>query len=168
MGTVQDHEFRYTKKRLLQLAEPGLSIGALAVPLFAVPESRAWGLPVAAGAAAVALMFFVGFGGGVAVAIDADGLACGFPGFRRLSWSAIDRVRFVRVGGVAHLVVDRTAAARAARRGGFLLRRAARRVGAADLAVPLVGLADDPKKVVEVVVLAHRLATGPRGPTAPA
>lgn len=166
MGTVQDHQFRYTKKRLLRVLEPGLTIAALAVPLFAVPDSRAWGPPVVLAGCMLAAAMFGWFGRGVAVAIDAGGLRCGFPGLRRLAWSAIDRVRFVRVEGVAHLVVDRTEAARAARRGGLLLRRAARRVGAGDLAVPLVGLADDPKRVVEVVSLAHQLAA--RGSTASA
>ena len=94
----------------------------------------------------------------VAVRIDASGVWLRGAGRAWFAWEDIERVRMVRKDGVANLAVDRSPTVRRARPAAGSARLRAQALGGRDLAVPLVGLTTEPKRVVELVQLALSVA----------
>jgi len=92
---------------------------------------------------------------------DDRGLFARVPGIGPVPWTAIERVRLVRVNATTHfLVVDRTPEERARRPLSRLAVAIAKKPEAKDLAVPLDGLEVAADKVFAIVDLAHRHALG--------
>ena len=159
MPTVPACEFQHTRGHKLRVMRVSISLCVLGAPLITSDVARSTGIVLCALGCLLAVLLHLGFGG-PAVAIDDEGLRIGRPGGGTLPWATIAAVRFLRVDQVAYLIVDRTAEARSQRKAGFFLRQPARHIGVEDIAVPLIGLRDEPRRVFEAVALAHSVANG--------
>ena len=159
MASVPCHQFRYRMRHRLLLWKSviGLAVAGSGL-LTRYGHDNAFALTGAAVLLTLALVLFVLGRRNVALTLDDRGMRFGFRGGHAVTWPEIDAVQFRRIDGIGYLLVDRTAAARAAAPAGRVQSMLAKRCGAADLVVPLQNTIDDARQIHQIVAMALTIA----------